>query len=235
MGQLAKRLAALGLAGVLVTGGVFIVSHEGYVPGTYVDPAGIVTACYGHAKSLPVPGIAISEHDCLNLLAQDLSGHHAELMNSVQVPLSEGEHVAYLSFHYNIGGAAFRQSTLLKLLNQDQREAACNELPRWVYAGGKRLAGLERRRAEEQRLCLEGVHGANEATGLGSGESDCDNRCGWLAVSAYEQQRAGSQARTESCEGDDEPKAGRTGQPGHHARAKRRVGQAIASRASALR
>lgn len=162
MGLLAKRLAALGVAGVLLTGGVFIAGHEGYVPGTYVDPAGVLTACYGHTH----PGLSerqtISDGECLEILAVDLRTHYDELAQAVKVPLSDQEQVAYLSFHYNVGGSAFRQSTLLTLLNAGDREAACNELPRWVFAGGKRLRGLEQRRLAEQTMCLEGVASANQ-------------------------------------------------------------------------
>jgi GH24 family phage-related lysozyme (muramidase) len=42
-----SRLMALGLTGALLTGGVFIATHEGQVNGTYIDPAGIITACFG--------------------------------------------------------------------------------------------------------------------------------------------------------------------------------------------
>ncbi|RAK01617.1 lysozyme [Aliidiomarina maris] len=164
MGKLANRLIAVGLTGSLVAGGVFIATHEGHVPGTYVDPAGIITACYGHTSPELKLGTELSEDECLELLAKDLSSHNAQLMRAVQVDLSEGEHVAYLSFHYNVGAGNFRQSTLLRYLNAEQRVEACNQLTRWVYAGGQQLPGLVRRREEEKQICLEGVHHAANQT-----------------------------------------------------------------------
>ena len=34
---------------------------------------------------------------------------------------------------------------------------ACNELTKWVYAGGRKVRGLERRREAERTLCLKGA------------------------------------------------------------------------------
>jgi hypothetical protein len=49
---------------------------------------------------------------------------------------------------------AFRKSTLLKLLNQGNYEGAKDEFQRWVYGGGRRLAGLVKRRNHEAELFL---------------------------------------------------------------------------------
>jgi lysozyme len=70
---------------------------------------------------------------------------------------------AYTSFTYNVGVGAFEKSTLLRKLNGGDRVAACNELPRWVYARGVKLPGLVNRRREEQALCLSGLADANTA------------------------------------------------------------------------
>jgi len=43
-----NKLLALGLSSALATSGMFIAKHEGLVLGTYPDPVGIVTSCYGH-------------------------------------------------------------------------------------------------------------------------------------------------------------------------------------------
>lgn len=151
----------MGLSASLSCAGGFIAVHEGYVPGTYVDPVGIVTACFGHTSHRLTLGMEMSEQDCLHLLADDLSKHNEQLMQAVHVPLTEQEHAAYLSFIYNVGAGSFRSSTLLKYLNAGLRVEACNELPRWVKAtvlGVKvTLPGLVTRRAAERELCLQGV------------------------------------------------------------------------------
>lgn len=157
MNSIAKRLAAIGLAGALATTGAMIADHEGYVPGTYIDPVGIVTACFGHTNKSLKLGDVISEQQCLELLAKDLVSHNQQLLSAVTVALSEQEHAAYLSFHYNVGAANFRSSTLLKHLNAGSRVEACNQLTRWVYARGVKLNGLINRRSHERDLCLSGV------------------------------------------------------------------------------
>ncbi|WNO60876.1 lysozyme [Rheinheimera sp. MMS21-TC3] len=157
MNNIAKRLAVIGLAGALATTGAMIADSEGYVPGTYIDPVGIITACFGHTSKELKLGVVMSDQQCLELLAKDLVNHNQQLLSAVNVPLSEQEHAAYLSFHYNVGAANFRSSTLLKYLNAGSRVEACNQLTRWVYARGVKLNGLIKRRSHERDLCLSGV------------------------------------------------------------------------------
>ena len=92
------------------------------------------------------------------LLADDLTRHNEQLLQAVTVPLSEQEHAAYLSFHYNVGAGNFRSSTLLRHLNAGERIEACKQLSRWVYAKGIKLPGLVARRAAERELCLHGAY-----------------------------------------------------------------------------
>jgi lysozyme len=157
MKNVSHKLSALGLSAVLAFTGGTIAVHEGYVPGTYVDPVGIVTACFGHTSQRLTLGMEMSEHDCLLLLADDLTRHNEQLMQAVKVPLSDQEHGAYLSFHYNVGSGNFRSSTLLRHLNAGERIEACKQLSRWVYAKGVKLPGLVTRRAQERELCLKGA------------------------------------------------------------------------------
>lgn len=152
-----NKLLAMGLSAALATTGVFVAKHEGLVLGTYPDPVGIITSCYGHVDSSLQLGQKFTEDECLEQLAKDLSKHNKELMRYVKVPLSEQEHAAYLSFIYNVGGANFKSSTLLKKLNAGEREEACNQLSRWVFAKGRKLQGLVNRRESEKQLCLSGL------------------------------------------------------------------------------
>lgn len=68
--------------------------------------------------------------------------------------LSDNTFSAVASITFNVGCPAMRKSTLYRLLNQGQVEAACNEFPRWVYAGKLKLPGLVKRREAEKQLCL---------------------------------------------------------------------------------
>lgn len=157
---IAKKLAAYGLSGALVLAGAGTVSfYEGKENKVYVDPVGILTSCYGHVGPELKKGQTFTDDECLEQLAEDLVSHDKGMMRNVKVPLSKKEHAAYLSFTYNLGVNAFAKSTLLKKLNNGDRIGACNQLLRWDKAKGKTLAGLTKRRKDENKLCLEGVIG----------------------------------------------------------------------------
>ncbi|QGH72518.1 MAG: lysozyme [Myoviridae sp. ctThM1] len=155
---IAKKLAAYGLSGALILAGAGTVSfYEGKANKVYVDPVGILTSCFGHTGRELKKGQTFTDDQCLQQLAEDLVAHDNGMMKYVRVPLSDKEHAAYLSFTYNLGVNAFANSTLLKKLNKEDRVGACNELLRWDKAKGKTLAGLTKRRQDENKLCLEGV------------------------------------------------------------------------------
>jgi lysozyme len=153
-----NKLLALGLSSALATTGLFVAKHEGLVLGTYLDPVGILTSCFGHTGSELKLNQKFTEDQCLSQLAKDLEKHDKEMMGYIKVPLSDEEHAAYLSFVYNVGVGNFKSSTLLKSLNVSKREEACNQLTRWVFAKGRKLRGLVTRREEERKLCLSGLN-----------------------------------------------------------------------------
>jgi lysozyme len=173
MKNIAAKLSALGLSAAMVVAGTFIAPRE-IAPGdpasfaVHADPIGIPTACYGSVKPGLVVGQQNTEDECAEMFAADLQEHDRQLRQSVKVELSEAEYVAYLSFHYNVGAANFRSSTLLKHLNAGKHIDACIELTHacsekqgtckgWIYAGDKPWPGLITRRADERDLCLKGA------------------------------------------------------------------------------
>ncbi|SQH76951.1 Lysozyme [Shewanella benthica] len=158
--NISQKLAAFGLASVAVFAGTTLVApFEGRVLETYVDPVGILTACYGHTGPELEHRQFFSEQQCLELFAKDLAKFDRQLLRlSHPVMLTDGEHAAYLSFIYNVGAEAFRASTLRRKLLATDRVGACNELSRWVYADGKKLPGLIRRREAERKVCLEELY-----------------------------------------------------------------------------
>lgn len=64
----------------------------------------------------------------------------------------EAKLAAIVDFAYNLGTGNLRASTLRKRINAGQWDAVPAELRKWVNAGGKRLAGLVRRREAEIAL-----------------------------------------------------------------------------------
>lgn len=133
-----------------------IAGFEGLRNYAYKDIVGVPTICYGHTSNVQM-GDWKSDEECLLILKEESKSFSDAVLRHTKVPLSQGELDAYTSFTYNVGEGAFKNSTLLKYLNQGKRVEACNELKKWVYAGGKKVRGLVNRRAEELKLCLSGV------------------------------------------------------------------------------
>jgi lysozyme len=131
----------------------FVADFEGLRQHAYHDAVGVPTICYGSTQ-----GVYIGQHktkaECDALLQQALGHFLAVIDRHVTVAMPETRRAALASFAYNVGEGAFRRSTLLRKLNAGDTVGACNELRRWVYAGGKKLRGLVRRREEERKLCL---------------------------------------------------------------------------------
>lgn len=135
---------------------------EGKRNQAYRDAAGIWSIGYGHTLGV-VPGQAVTDAEADALLQQDLAMAGAAVERLVAVPLSDGQYGALVSFVFNLGAAAFGNSTLLKKLNTGDYAAVPAELQRWVKAtdpatGRKQtLPGLVNRRAAEAGLWARGA------------------------------------------------------------------------------
>ena len=130
--------------------------YEGTVLRTYRDPIGIVTACTGHTGPELRMGQTFTKEQCTEMLYVDLL-KHAQALECVKRPMSDGQKAAFLSFSFNVGNGAFCSSTLVRKANAGDMPGACAELSRWTYAGGKQLLSLIKRRAAERKLCEEGM------------------------------------------------------------------------------
>jgi len=122
----------------------------------YLDPPGIPTICYGHTQDV-VLGQKASDAECEAFLRADMLKANTVIDRVVKVPLPDARRAALISFVYNTGEGRFVKSTLLRKLNAGNTRGACDELLRWVYAGGKKLPGLVKRRAAEHELCVKGL------------------------------------------------------------------------------
>ena len=151
--SLVKRLG-LATAGTAMAVALGTVSYfEGKENSAYRDPVGVVTICYGHTGTARV-GQTLSDEECAKLLAGDLGDAFDAVDEHVDVEMPPTRRAALASFVFNVGEGAFARSTLLRRLNAGKTRQACDELLRWVFAGGKRLRGLVTRRQAERELCL---------------------------------------------------------------------------------
>ena len=134
--------------------GLAKVENDGMVI-PYKCPANVMTIGYGHTKGVK-KNMRITKEEAENLLRDDLRSFEAEVKNMVDVPLSQYQFDALVSFVFNLGAANFKSSTLLKKLNAGDYAAVPAQLMRWNKArvGGKLqpLTGLTRRRTAEAAL-----------------------------------------------------------------------------------
>ncbi|UUC92453.1 lysozyme [Comamonas sp. C11] len=151
----AKFITIVG-AGAAALAVPLVKHYEGTVFSTYRDPVGIITACTGHTGPELKMGQTYTRQQCEEMLYKDLA-KHADALSCVRAPLTDGQRAAFLSFAFNVGDDAFCRSTLVRKANAGDFGGACAELSRWIYAGGKELPGLVKRRAAERQLCEAGL------------------------------------------------------------------------------
>lgn len=138
-----------------------IKKHEALRLKAYLPtPYDVWTIGWGHTSTAR-KGMVITEAQAEKLLRQDLAWVRAVIAKEVKVPLSQPQYDALASFIFNLGGANFKSSTLLRRLNASDYLGAANEFLKWdkQRQGGKlvTLRGLTRRRREERVLFLEGT------------------------------------------------------------------------------
>ena len=122
----------------------------------YLCPAGVWTIGWGHTGPDVHPGLVISQDEADSLLVIDLHKAVEGVDAVIKVDLSPRQAGALISLTYNIGVEAFRDSTLLKLLNIGNYDGAALQFARWNKSKGKVLNGLIRRRAAEAKMFVEG-------------------------------------------------------------------------------
>ena len=113
------------------------------------------TIGYGHTGKDVTPNMTITKQQAEDLLKKDLSRFEQGVESCVKVSITDNQFSALVSFAYNCGVDAFKNSTLLKKLNNKDYTSASNEFLKWNKANGKPLAGLTRRRNAERNLFLK--------------------------------------------------------------------------------
>ena len=128
-----------------------IKQFEGLRLEAYLCPAGIWTIGYGHTSGVsPNSFITIQEAD--EYLHRDVATIEMQL-NKLNLSLRECQWDAIVSFVFNVGIGNFKASTLLaKIRINPDDNSIMDEFLRWVYANGKVMRGLQKRRLTEMKL-----------------------------------------------------------------------------------
>ena len=129
---------------------------EGFRPTAYICPAGVLTIGYGTTEDVSI-GDEVTREEAEEMLMEDLLSASKAIDDLVDVELTQHQYDSLTSFVYNVGREAFKNSTLLRLLNAGNYDGAAAQFGRWNKGGGRVLAGLTRRREAEQELFTEVV------------------------------------------------------------------------------
>jgi len=129
----------------------FIKSFEGLRLHAYDDGGGVWTIGYGSTNGGHQRD-AITELEAGATVDGDVAEAEDAVNMFVEVDLHNYEFDALVSFTFNCGVNAFHGSTLLRLLNDGDREGASKQFIRWNKDNGKVVAGLTRRREAETRM-----------------------------------------------------------------------------------
>jgi lysozyme len=130
-----------------------IKGFEGLKLESYKCPAGVWTIGYGHTKGVK-PNVVIDQMRAEDLLIEDIAPIE-RMLNKLGINFRQECFDALVSWNFNLGEGAFRNSTLLKKIVADAPdEEITDQIVKWVNAGGKPLVGLKRRRVAEANMFL---------------------------------------------------------------------------------
>lgn len=151
----AGKFTAIGAALIALVG-----TWEGVRTTAYRDIVGIPTVCFGETRGVKM-GDKYTMEECKAMLGDGLVEFEQGIRKCLKNPdaLPPKVYVSYISLSYNIGQKAFCGSTVAKRANAGDLKGSCNAISMWNKAGGKVVRGLTNRRAEERKICLDGING----------------------------------------------------------------------------
>lgn len=118
----------------------------------YLDEKGIPTIGWGHTGPEVHLGLIWTLDQAEAAFLRDTATAVAGVNRTVHAPLAQNQFDALVSFTFNVGTDNEAHSTLVRLINAGQLEAAADEFPKWDHVGKKVSAGLDVRRHAERAL-----------------------------------------------------------------------------------
>lgn len=115
------------------------------------------TIGWGHTGPEVVPGLKWDLIDAEEYFRRDTAASVLQVIASTDVPLTQNQFDALVSFTFNVGVTAEGHSTLIGLVNQKKWALAADQFLVWNKQDGIVLAGLTARRTSERTLFLEGL------------------------------------------------------------------------------
>ena len=135
-----------------------IKKYEGFRSRPYLCPAKVPTIGYGatyypNGQKVKLSDPAIDEKHASILLEAMLVPYEKAVDSFCRDDINQNQFDALVSFAYNLGTSALKNSTLLKKVNINPKDKTIsNEFAKWNKGGGKVLKGLVLRRNDEAKL-----------------------------------------------------------------------------------
>lgn len=141
------------------TNGLTVLKHlEGFRAKPYLDGAGVATIGYGSTyykdgKRVHLADAPIGEYEASCLL-DDLLVHFERSVDAyTRDDITQNQFDALVCFAYNCGANAFKNSTLLKCVNEYKSDDEIKtQFMRWTKVNGVVSVGLRNRRIAEIKL-----------------------------------------------------------------------------------
>ena len=133
----------------------FITKEEGSRNKAYKDSKGLDTIGVGHLirpSEKHLLTATLSDDEVKDLLRSDLKWCSEAVESAVKVPLAQAQFDALYSLCFNIGGTAFKNSTVVRKLNAGDMQGAADAILMW-----NKPAVLEKRRKRERELFLSAI------------------------------------------------------------------------------
>lgn len=129
------------------------------------------TIGWGHYGSDVSQNEVITQPVADRMLLDDLATYEDSVNKYVNIALNQYQFDALVSFTYNCGSEALRDSTLLQKLNKGDFAGASAEFDLWIHSGGQVIQGLVNRRMAEKALFNKPVPAQYQTYTIRSGEN----------------------------------------------------------------
>ena len=129
---------------------------EGFRSKAYLCPAKVWTIGYGFTDGVR-EGDTITQTEAGARLILELAKYEQAVFEVTGGNVNQNQFDALVLFAFNVGIAGMRGSSVIKAHNRGDFTAAARAFGLWNKGGGKVLAGLVQRRAEEAALYLTPV------------------------------------------------------------------------------
>lgn len=127
--------------------------YEGCRLKAYRCPAGVPTIGWGSTGADVVMGLTWTQAQADSRLERDAAAVMLQALKSSPILAGHPRRLAAIAdFIYNLGLGRYQASTLRRRVNLQDWAGAAEQLPLWVWAGGKKLPGLMARRTDEAQL-----------------------------------------------------------------------------------